>query len=109
MRSYMERGTAYNVLKLALMEVTRPELLEFWWELEKGTNCRESVNAKVGKDLEKMRELDPRSYLPEIEKLRQRALKEVNKQGVGKCRFWGHGEGVCRKSDCERWHVYLRD
>ena len=108
MRSYMERGSAYNVLKLALVQQTRPELLEFWWELEAGTTCRESVNAKVGKDLEKIRELDPRSYLPDGEKLRQRTLRMEGKQGVGKCKWHGHGEGHCRHGDCERWHVQLR-
>ena len=74
MRQYMEAGTSYNVLKLALMQVTRPELLEFWWELQAGTRC-DRVNANVGRDLEKIRELDPRSYLPDEEKLRQRTQK----------------------------------
>ena len=107
MRSYMELGSAYNVLKLALVHVTRPELLEFWWELEAGEDCHD-VNAKVGKDLEKLRELDPRSYLPDAEKLRQRTLKLEKKQGVGKCKFHGHGEGYCKFGDCQRWHVKLR-
>ena len=104
----MQRGTSYNVLKLALMQVTRPGLLEFWWELQAGTRC-DKVNANVGRDLEKIRELDPRSYFPEEEKLRQRTLKaDGGKHGVGYCRWWKHGEGRCRVADCPRWHVELR-
>ena len=108
MRQYMEAGTSYNVLKLALLQVTRPELLEFWWELQAGAPCN-NVNANVGRDLEKIRELDPRSYFPEEEKLRQRTLKaDGGKHGVGYCRWWKHGEGRCRVPDCPRWHVELR-